>query len=128
MESVWNDIFCDPDGKAEYDDIQAYMIWLYHRLEYGSKVYPGFFIFHSIGFAEIEKADGKQRMQRAWTHIEDALCFYLRHDPHIRSDAFNGQFTVENFARMIFSMILSNMLLKDYDPAPLLEIIRRVAY
>ena len=67
-------------------------------------------------------------MQQTWQHILDGLCFVLRRDPHIRPDAFNDHFTPEIFADVLFSLMLSALLRRDYDPSAVLEIVRRTLY
>ena len=58
----------------------------------------------------------------------DGLCSVLRQDANIRPDAFTEQFTVENFADLLFSLMLSALLRQEYDPAVVLEMIRRTLY
>ena len=67
-------------------------------------------------------------MQRTWQHILDELCSVLKMDTKIREDAFTEQFTAENFADVLFSLMLSALLRQDYDPGAVLEIIRRTLY
>lgn len=62
-----------------------------------------------------EKSDGKRRMQQTWQHILDGLCFVLKQDARIRTDAFTEQFTAEKFADVLFSMMLSALMREDYD-------------
>ena len=97
-------------------------------MEYGSRQYPGFFTHHALGFVQQDTADGKQQMQRAWQHILDALCTVLRNDTRIRADAFTAEFTVEKFAEMLFSLMLSALVRQDFDPSTVLEIVRRTVY
>ena len=52
----------------------------------------------------------------------------LQQDTKIRPGAFNAQFTVEKFADVLFSLMLSALLRQDYDPAAVLEIVRRTLY
>ena len=52
----------------------------------------------------------------------------LRQDENIRADAFTEQFTVEKFADVLFSLMLSALLRQDYDPSAVLEIVRRTLY
>ena len=92
------------------------------------KQYPGFFTLHSLGFLREEKADGKRRMERTWQHILDGLCTVLKRDPRIRPGAFTEQFTVEQVADVLFSLMLSALLRQDYDPSTVLEIVRRTLY
>ena len=102
--------------------------WMYKQLEYGCQRYPGFFTHHALGFVQQDTADGKQQMQQAWQHILDALCTVLRNDIRIRADAFTAEFTVEKFAEMLFSLMLSALVRQDFDPSTVLEIVRRAVY
>lgn len=128
VESVWCEIFRRPKEEATFQDTQACIIWLYARMAYGGRQYPGFFTLHSLGFLGEDKADGKRRMQKAWQHILDGLCLVLKRDPNVRPDAFTEQFTPEKFADLLFSLMLSALLRQDYDPTAVLEIIRRTLY
>lgn len=67
-------------------------------------------------------------MQHAWRHILDVLCFVLKQDAGIRQDAFTDDFTAEKLANVLFSLMLSALLREDYDPSPILEIVRRLLY
>lgn len=128
VESIWCEIFHQPEDAAVFQDTQACITWMYERMAYGYREYPGFFTLHSLGFMQEEKPDGKRRMQHTWQHILDGLCFVLRRDPHIRPDAFNDHFTPEIFADVLFSLMLSALLRRDYDPSAVLEIVRRTLY
>ncbi len=85
-------------------------------MAYGYEQYPGFFTLHSLGFMQEDKADGKRHMQQIWHHILNGLCTVLQQDTKIRPGAFNEQFTVEKFADVLFSLMLSALLRQDYDP------------
>ena len=52
----------------------------------------------------------------------------MKQDTKIREDAFTEQLTVEQFAQVLFSQILSALLRQDYDPTAVLEIVRRTLY
>ena len=111
-----------------FQDTQACIIWMYERMNYGCKQYPGFFTLHSLGFLRENKSDGRRRMQQTWQHILSGLCSVLKRDTKVRSDAFTEQFTAEKFADVLFSLILSALLRQDYDPSAVLEIVRRTLY
>ena len=128
VESVWCEIFHRPEDGAVFEDTQACIVWMYERMEYGCKQYPGFFTLHSLGFMREDKSDGKRRMQQTWQHILEGLCSVLKRDANIRADAFTEQFTVEKFADVLFSLMLSALLRQDYDPSSVLEIVRRTLY
>lgn len=50
VESVWCEIFHLPDNEAVFRDTEACVTWMYERMEYGCRQYPGFFTLHSLGF------------------------------------------------------------------------------
>lgn len=128
VESVWHEIFHRPEDGNVFQDTRACVAWMYGRMEYGCRQYPGFFTLHSLGFMQEDKTDGKQRMQQTWQHILEELCFVLKQDAGIRPDAFTEQFTVEKFADVLFSLMLSALLRQDYDSSAVLEIINRILY
>lgn len=128
VESIWSDIFHHPEDEAVFQDTLSCVRWMYKQLEYGCQRYPGFFTHHALGFVQQDTADGKQQMQRAWQHILDALCTVLRNDARIRADAFTEEFTVEKFAEMLFSLMLSALVRQDFDSSTVLEIVRRAVY
>lgn len=128
VESVWCEIFHRPEDEGVFRDTQACVTWLYDRLAYGGQQYPGFFNLHSLGFLGEEKPDGKRRMQETWQHILEGLCEVLQRDAKIRPDAFNQQLTAQQFADVLFSLMLSALLRQDYDPTAVLEIVRRTLY
>lgn len=128
VESVWCEIFHRPEDEAAFQDTLACVAWMYERMEYGCRQYPGFFTLHSLGFIGEDKSDGKQRMQQTWQHILQGLCSVLKRDARVRPDAFDEQFTAEKFAGVLFSLMLSALLRQDYDPGAVLEIVRRALY
>ena len=128
VESVWCDIFRLPGREEVFRDTLACVVWIYRRMEYGGRAYPGFFTLHSMGFLDIEKTGGKKRMAQTWQHIQGGLCTVLKQDPKVRPDAFDREFTAEKFADILFSLFLSALLRGDYNPASVLELIRRTVY
>ena len=128
VESVWREIFHRPEDAAVFQDVQACVIWMYERMAYGYEQYPGFFTHHALGFVQQDTDDGKQQMRQTWQHILDALCNVLRHDTKVRPDAFTEQFTPEQFAGILFSLMLSAVVQQNFDPSAVLEIVRRTIY
>ena len=55
-------------------------------------------------------------------------CPVLRHDAKIRPGAFTEQFTPEQFAGILFSLMLSAVVQQNFDPSAVLEIVRRTIY
>lgn len=128
VESVWQDIFHRPEDPRVFQDTQACVAWLYRCMAQGSRDYPDFFTLHAVMFLPGEKSKGKQRMQQAWGHILNQLCAVLRSDKKIRSDAFDDRLSLEQFADVIFSLMLSALVRGDYDPTGVQEIVRRTIY
>ena len=128
VESIWNDIFRHPEDEAVFQDTLSCIRWMYRQMEYGCQQYPGFFTHHALGFVQQDTADGKQQMRQTWQHILDALCNVLRHDAKVRPDAFTEQFTPEQFAGILFSLMLSAVVQQSFDPSAVLEIVRRTIY
>ena len=127
VESIWHEIFHFPQEPTAFADTLSCIAWIYERMAYGCETYPGFFTLHALSFGP-EKADGKQRMYRTWDHMIQRLGTVLRQDPHLRPDAFNEQFTADQFAHVLFSLIMAALLRQDYDPSVVLELVRRTVY
>lgn len=128
VESVWCEIFHRPEDESVFESTLICVAWMYGRMEYGCKQYPGFFTLHSLGFLREDKSDGKRRMERTWQHIRQGLLAVLQRDPGVRPGAFNETFTAEKFADVLFSLMLSALLRQDYDPSTVLELVRRTLY
>lgn len=128
VESVWCDIFHGPDQEEIFRDTERCISWLYGRMKYGCEHYPQFFTFHSMGFLQEETPEGKERMQQTWRHILQVLCTVMRRDEKVSPKAFHKNFTVEQFADVLFSLMISALIRKDYDPTAVLEMIRRTLY
>lgn len=128
VESVWCDIFHRPEQEEIFFDTERCVSWLYERMKYGCEQYPRFFTLHSMGFLHEEKVDGKERMEQTWQHILQALCTVMRRDKKISPKAFHENFTVEQFADVLFSLMISALVRRDYDPTAVLEIVRRTLY
>ena len=128
VESIWNDIFHHPEDEAVFQDTLSCIRWMYRQMEYGCQQYPGFFTHHALGFVQQDTDDGKQQMRQTWQHILDALCSVLRHDAKVRPGAFTEQFTPEQFAGILFSLMLSAVVQQSFDPSAVLEIVRRTIY
>lgn len=128
IESIWREIFFQPEDEQVFKDVVACISWIYRRLEYGNKQFPGFFSLHSFVFMKDEKTDGKKKMLQTWEHIQNGLCDILKNDPKIRSDVFDQQFTERQFADILFSLILVSMIRQDYDPSPVLTLIHKTLY
>ncbi len=128
VESIWHEIFHNPDNPAVYEDTESCVTWMYRRMEAGSREYLGFVALHSLGLAEQGKKENIRRMNETQKHIQTSLVRVLKNDSRIRKDAFNEAFTPEVFGDVLFSLMLAALLREDYDPAPVLEVLRRTVY
>lgn len=128
IESVWHEIFFHSQDEQVFHDVVSCISWIYERLEYGDKKFPGFFSLHSLGFMRDEKASGKKRMLQMWRHIINKFCVVLKHDSKIRSGVFNQEFTEKQFADILFSLVLMAMIRQDYDPRSVLMLINKTLY
>ncbi len=128
IESIWREIFLHPQDETVFQDVAQCIEWIYARLAYGNQRFPGFFSLHSLGFMREERTNGKKRMMEAWGHILNGLCDVLKKDPKRRADAFDPEFTEEQFADILFSLILVSMIRQDYDPTPVLTLVNKTIY
>ena len=128
IESIWREIFFNPEDEQAFNDVAACISWIYKRLQYGNEQFPGFFSLHSLGFMKDEKTDGKKKMLQTWGHILNGLCDILKNDPKIRPDVFDEQFTEKQFADILFSLILVSMIRQDYNPSSILMLINKTLY
>lgn len=128
VESVWYDIFRCADDDNVFATTRDCVRWLFQRLAYGNAQYPGFFTLHSASFVHQDRPEGKERMQKAWAHIIGMLCQVLHRDPLIRPDVFQGTFTPEQVADLLFSLMLAAQLRNQYDPTAMLQLVERVLY
>lgn len=128
IESVWHEIFHLSGREAEFKSFLECIEWFFKNMEKGSLKYPGFFTLHSISFLGEDKSKGQQLMQKSWDHIQQSLCMVLIDDKNVRQDAFNTQFTPEQFVELIFSLMISALLREDYNSSTIKEVIRRSIY
>ena len=128
IESIWHEIFFRPQDEQVFHDVTTCITWIYDRLAYGTKQFPGFFSLHSFGFMKEEKTDGKKRMMQTWGHILNGLCDVLKNDPKIRPGVFDQQFTEKQFADILFSLVLVSMIRQDYDPSSVLMLVNKTLY
>ena len=53
IESIWREIFFNPEDEQVFKDVAACISWIYKRLQYGNEQFPGFFSLHSFGFMKM---------------------------------------------------------------------------
>ena len=86
-----------------FQDTLSCVRWMYQQLEDGCQRYPGFYPpcagLCPAGYCRRQTADAAS-LAAFWK----ALCVVLQNDTKIRADAFTGEFTVEKFADILFSL------------------------
>ena len=101
---------------------------VFESMKKGDEEYPGFFTWHSMGFAGEGRTDGKYLMEKAWSHMKAGLYSALMNDRKICKDAFDENFTEEDFAEIIFSLILASFVQHDFDARRIFNMIRKMLY
>ena len=100
------------------------------KLEQGSRKYPRLFSRCTPwDFWGQEKPQGRRRMQQTWQHISGGAAAWFAAGPrHPARCLYAFPLPWNNVPMLLFSFMLSALLRQDYDPAPVLEIIRRTLY
>ena len=128
VESVWCDIFHMPDGRASFNRFTDCIEWAYESMRRGNETYPGFFSMHSMSFVGEDKAGGQELMGKSWNHIQDGFYTVLMRDENVNTAVFDEVFTPRKFVEIIFSLILSSLLRRDYDCAGIVGMAERLLY
>ena len=128
VESVWCDIFHMPDGRASFNRFTDCIEWAYESMRRGNETYPGFFSMHSMSFVGEDKAGGQELMAKSWNHIQDGFYTVLMRDENVNTAVFDEVFTPRKFVEIIFSLILSSLLRRDYDCAGIVGMAERLLY
>lgn len=128
VESIWVEIFNIKGHGENLSSFTDTLHWLFKGLSAGVEKYPGFFTYHALSFAEKDKAEGKEAMDKYFNHITKGLLTSLKADKKIRKDAFNEEFTPEGFVDVLLSLFMSNALKGDFDDSYILEIVKRSIY
>lgn len=128
VEAVWRDIFHVPGDCFDTAHFTDCLLWLFESFQVGCRKYPGFFILHSMSYAQKDKEKGRQMMEKYFTHIRHGLLIILKKDTDVRDGVFNDAFTPEDFVDLIFSLITSMLLQGKNSCGPLLELAARCIY
>ena len=128
VESVWHDIFHLSENMFSFDDFSGCIEWIFSCMKEGEKKYPGFFTLHSMSFLGEEKSSGQERMAQSWIHIKKGLHYVLLCDKKVKENAFDETFTREKFIEIMFSLLLSALVKRDYDCTGIMGMMRRVLY
>ena len=128
VESIWRDIFHDEEICTPSGDIVTLIERIYSSLEKGAEKYPSFFSLHSLSFMEEEKVEVAEMMERTQAHIRRSIKAALGSDKKIRERAFTENLSTDDFASVLFAVILSDMTQGRYNPGSVIEIIKRTLY
>lgn len=128
VESIWTDIMHQGGGVIKRSDFIQTVRNLFERIERGSKEYPFFISAHSASFANMDKTEGRDVMNRYFQHIESGLLEALDGDPRARPDAFNEELTQKAFVGFVFSNVMAQVMARKTDCDTLIAVIKRTIY
>lgn len=128
VESVWCDIFHFSEKGTSFHSFAECITSVFECMKKGDEKYPGFFTWHAMGFVGEERSNGRQLMERSWSHMKAGLYSALVSDENVREGAFDESFTPEKFVEITFSLIISALLRRSYDCSTIQELIGRIIY
>lgn len=126
VESVWLDIF--PMPPVQTADTLACVGWLFTCLEAGSRRYPNFFTMHSMAFLGADRPEGQKQMARSWAHMRRSIAQVIAADPKVRPGIWDGAFSPEDLAGILFSLLVSALVRQDYDSTAVAAMVQRILY
>lgn len=124
IDSIWQEIFHISLTKDASDFIE-YTHQLFTCLQKGDEKYPNFFSLHSISLIGADKRKGEELMKESWKHIHKQMLYVLHNDASIDKEAFNEIFTEDMLIDIIFSLMISSLIKKNYEYEGIAEMIRR---
>lgn len=128
IEDIWTNIFHDISDIRTAKSLAECVERLFNNFEYAIKNYPDFASMHSILTSSTLKNKGIEMMHKYFSHIKSNLILVLDRDANVREDSFNDNLSKEEFVNIIFSIIMSKLLKKDYDSKSTIELIKRSIY
>ncbi len=128
IESIWQDIFHFEELGKPFQSFTDCVWRIFDSMKKGDERYPEFFQSHPISFMGEEKQNGKERMEQSWKHMKEGMHQALIQDENVSAEVFDNVFTSEKFVDIIFSLILSAQVTRNYDCSEILEMISRVIY
>lgn len=127
IDSIWQEIFHISLSNKTTDFIE-YTRQLFMCLQKGDEKYPNFFSLHSISLIGDDKQKGEVMMKNSWSHIHSQLLIALHADSNVSVQTFDDTFTEAMFIDILFSLMLSALVKKDYGFEGIAEMIRRCIY
>lgn len=128
IESIWQDIFHMPEEDLSFRNFLDSINWAFDKIQEGDQKYPGFFTSHSISFVDSEKKHGQKKMEESLQHIQDGFYQVLIHDTQVDQTIFTETFTHRKFVSMVFSLLLSSLIAKNYDRQDIVHMIQLFLY
>lgn len=128
VKEVWQDIFHDSNQQHLSWSFIDNVAYLFTNIQKGCREYPGFFTLHAVSFAAEEKEKGRKMMEQYFEHIKYNMLDVLNKDSKVRNDAFDESLSPSQLVDLVFSLLVSLLLLGNDDCSPLLEMIRRSIY
>lgn len=128
IESVWTEIMHDSKDCVSQYNFTETVRSLFYSIQKGCIKYPSFFSVHSISVASIDKAKGREVMNRYFNHIKNGLLESLIQDQGVKKDVFSDKFTTSDFVDFVFSNIIMLLMKETTSCDLLLEIVKRIIY
>lgn len=122
IRSVFDDIFKFED--IDKSSFLKFMEDLFQHMEKGKRMYPSFFTIHSLKF----NARGKEYMKEYLNLIKEHMLEALNNDKHLKKEAFNKDFTKEDFLNTILSSLIIIFISDNNNSLIILEMIKRSIY
>lgn len=126
VRSVWMDIFRRDTVVSE--SFLEYLQWMFSRMQWACRQYPGFLSVHAISFTDSNRAEGRKEMEQYFAHLKSGMLSVLEHDPEVRADAFGDTFSREELVDLSFSTLIWLFLQGQSSCAAFFEMVRRAIY
>lgn len=132
VESVWMEIFEDYGQHRSFKGVRECVEWLFDCLNKADRQYAGFLSLHGqmlTQMASSQKLDdegakvSEQKMSQSLHWLLNPLKQVIDQDPAFQRQHQNENWSSEDYARTLLTLILSSFLLKTIDEPTILRFI-----
>lgn len=128
VESVWADIFQEPEQQGKERPFLQAVLWMHDSLQLAKATYPGFFTLHAMSFAGQDRQDGRRVMQAHFERIRQLLQDALLSDQQVSPTAFDARCTREGVVRLAFDTVIATAINGQNEIDALLCLLDRGLY
>lgn len=128
VESVWADIFQEPEQRGKERPFLQAVLWMHDSLQQAKATYPGFFTLHAMSFAGQDRQDGRRVMQAHFERIRQLLQDALLTDQQVSPTAFDARCTREGVVRLAFDTVIATAINGQNEIDALLCLLDRGLY